>query len=212
MGPVLRFLCILSALAATGFSLSCNQCVATGSSSCTGTTVTCPADYTCGSTRTVSTASGVTSSAIVMSCIPQNQCDTSGSISTADIKTKIGITCCNTDNCTPSPSALPGDSSQPNGLTCRSCISATSDWCYTGDTVQCTGSEDMCLLQRSNIYAPSKLSTAIRGCATKNMCSLSSQSSAGDVKVTCSSGSFGLRSSIIFTSILALAVSKIVYF
>uniref|UniRef100_A0A803JKN1 UPAR/Ly6 domain-containing protein n=1 Tax=Xenopus tropicalis TaxID=8364 RepID=A0A803JKN1_XENTR len=95
---------------------------------------------------------GVTGSeAYTLSCIPHNQCDKSGSIRIPNGKIKRGISCCYTDDCTPPTPTLPADNNTVNGLVCRTCASADSAWCYTSDTMQCTGDENMCLLQTTEI-------------------------------------------------------------
>ncbi|CAJ0955733.1 unnamed protein product [Ranitomeya imitator] len=70
---------------------------------------------------------------------------------------------------------LPDDNFQPNGLSCQTCLSVYSKWCYSKQTIDCTGEEDACLLQTSEYYAPIRRSIAIRGCATKSICSLGTQ-------------------------------------
>ncbi|XP_063798374.1 urokinase plasminogen activator surface receptor-like [Pseudophryne corroboree] len=146
----------------------------------------CDADQACGVVRTASIANGVTVRDIyAWSCVPNEECNTKGSLSIPDSKIKVATTCCYTDNCTPSTPTLSADSSQPNGLTCRTCLSADSDYCYTEDTVKCNGDENMCILQRNTIIeAKTKRSVVIRGCATKSYCSMgSSSASDGDLEV-----------------------------
>uniref|UniRef100_A0A8C5QVD3 UPAR/Ly6 domain-containing protein n=1 Tax=Leptobrachium leishanense TaxID=445787 RepID=A0A8C5QVD3_9ANUR len=87
----------------------------------------------------------------VRSCLLENMCSLKGSITYTGGTIRIGSSCCNTDNCTPSQPTLPAVSSQSNNLTCRTCISASSASCYTSDTIQCTGNENMCLLESSVI-------------------------------------------------------------
>ncbi|PIO11223.1 hypothetical protein AB205_0111450 [Aquarana catesbeiana] len=38
-----------------------------------------------------------------------------------------------------------------NGITCRSCLTVNSNWCYDSNTIRCTGSETKCLLQTTKI-------------------------------------------------------------
>ncbi|XP_075047320.1 phospholipase A2 inhibitor NAI-like [Mixophyes fleayi] len=218
MRSLLGYLCVLSALTATGFSLQCKVCAGNNFGSCTGTTMTCPADNVCGGSRALTTANGITLTDIfTISCVPKNTCNTPGSISTPNINIKMGTSCCETDNCTPPSPTLPGNTFQPNGVTCRTCTSANSDWCYTEDTIQCIGNENMCLLQTNNIYGSSKLSTALRGCATKSICDFGTKSSTSGgvntkVSFSCTSGSFALRSSQFVSSVIAIAVAKMMYF
>ncbi|CAJ0933853.1 unnamed protein product [Ranitomeya imitator] len=50
-----------------------------------------------------------------------------------------------------SSALVPSRNSTQNGLVCRTCTSPDSTWCYTSDTMQCTGDEDMCILQTTKI-------------------------------------------------------------
>ncbi|OCT73596.1 hypothetical protein XELAEV_18036575mg, partial [Xenopus laevis] len=123
----LGILSVLSALAATGHSLSCQNCTSASSTSCLGPSVTCAPDNVCAASYILTTVYGGPASKIyTLSCAPQSKCDKQGSISIPQAKIKQGISCCFTDNCTPTTPTLPVDSSQQNGLVCRSCISADS--------------------------------------------------------------------------------------
>ncbi|XP_063794614.1 phospholipase A2 inhibitor and Ly6/PLAUR domain-containing protein-like [Pseudophryne corroboree] len=199
-----------------GFSLTCKLCTGVDFSSCTGETTQCAANQACGGVRTASIANGVTVSEIyVLSCVTNEKCNTNASLSTPSSKIKLATSCCYMDNCTPSTPTLAADSSQPNGLTCRTCLSAYSDYCYTGDTIGCNGDENMCILQRTNIInAQIKQSVAIRGCATKSYCSIGSNSTSNgnlevNVVITCSNGAFGLRSSPFVAFIVAIVMAKV---
>ncbi|XP_053547097.1 phospholipase A2 inhibitor gamma subunit B-like [Bombina bombina] len=138
-------------MARQGYSLSCMQCVETGSS-CSGSSVSCGSGEHCGSTYGVTTfTGGAEVKFFTRSCIPASECNANGGFSNPYIQVKLSSSCCSTDNCTPITPILPTGSTQPNGLTCRSCFSATSDWCYTEDTMSCTGDEDRCILQSTNV-------------------------------------------------------------
>ncbi|XP_077116287.1 uncharacterized protein LOC143770500 [Ranitomeya variabilis] len=113
--------------------------------------------------------SGVRTEMLLRFCSPDTQCGIGGSISTSQQQLRMAVSCCGTDNCTPYLPALPTKSTNPNGLVCRFCTSADSTWCYT---VQCTGDENMCLIQSTTISGSTSSSTAIRGCATKPICDL----------------------------------------
>ncbi|XP_041425673.1 phospholipase A2 inhibitor and Ly6/PLAUR domain-containing protein-like isoform X2 [Xenopus laevis] len=213
----LGILSVLSALAATGHSLSCQNCTSASSTSCLGPSVTCAPDNVCAASYILTTADGGPASKIyTLSCAPQSKCDKQGSISIPQAKIKQGISCCFTDNCTPTTPTLPVDSSQQNGLVCRSCISADSTWCYTSDTMQCTGEEKMCILQSTKITGSQSLSTAVRGCATKSICDIGSNSISTpqlsmDVKISCTSGSSGVHQGYIMLLLVPIALMKILY-
>ncbi|XP_077116217.1 uncharacterized protein LOC143770462 [Ranitomeya variabilis] len=180
-------------LTATSDALSCTQCMST-SSSCSGDSMTCPSGHVCASRYSESIVGGARTKMLFRVCTPSSECTTNGSISTSQLQIRMAVSCCDTDNCTPNLPALPAKSTNPNGLVCRSCISADSTWCYTPDTVQCTGDENMCLLQSTKISgSAASSSTAIRGCATKSICDLSSKTEtigglSVDVNTYCTSG------------------------
>ncbi|CAJ0967370.1 unnamed protein product [Ranitomeya imitator] len=138
--------------------------------------------------------SGLKTQTLLRVCSPPSQCSIKGSISTSQLQLRMAASCCDTDNCTPDLPELPSKSTNSNELVCRSCISADSTWCHTPDTIQCTGDENMCLLQSTKISGSASSSTAIRGCATKSICDLGSNTAAlggltVDVKTVCTSGS-----------------------
>ncbi|CAH2318624.1 Hypothetical predicted protein [Pelobates cultripes] len=205
MNSFLGYVCVLSAIVGTGHSLSCVECVSSSGTTCLGTTTTCSNGSVCGSQYTVGKVGSVTTTLFVKACVFQDQCSMNGSITFNEGSTRTGISCCNTDNCTPPVPSLPQLSTQQNGLTCRSCISGTSNWCYTSDTIQCTGNEDMCLLQATTIAG---LKTAIRGCATKSICDLGSQTVTDTVKITCTSGTIGLHSNMFLSAIISFVLLK----
>ncbi|XP_077312669.1 phospholipase A2 inhibitor and Ly6/PLAUR domain-containing protein-like [Lithobates pipiens] len=210
---LLELFFILAALANTGLSLSCMQCSST-TTSCTGSSVTCSSGNKCGVIYTTTTAGSSTTSSYAMSCLSSDQCSLSGSLTTNDMRLKTAASCCSTDNCIPSLPSLPGDSSVYNGVTCRSCLSASSTWCYTSDTIKCTGNENMCLLQSTEISGSQSLATAIRGCSTQSFCNLGSQSSSANglsssIKFVCTSGSSGLRQGFYLPAVICLFFLKL---
>ncbi|KAM8927410.1 testis-expressed protein 101 [Pelodytes ibericus] len=217
MNSLLGCLFLLSAVVATGNSLSCVNCNSLLGTSCTGSSVTCSSGSICGSQYTVSSAGTLAIYMFVRGCVPQHQCTTNGSITINGGTIKTSISCCDTAQCTPTTPILPTTSSQLNGKICRSCASATSDWCYTSDTIQCSGNENMCLLQTTKVTVGSQTSAvAIRGCSTKTICDLGSQSvsdgqSSVTVKFICTSGSIGLRCDSLTPAILSFLLFKLFY-
>uniref|UniRef100_A0A8C5QVE6 UPAR/Ly6 domain-containing protein n=1 Tax=Leptobrachium leishanense TaxID=445787 RepID=A0A8C5QVE6_9ANUR len=127
--------------------------VSFGNPSCDGLSVSCRLDNVCGASYTVTTSDfSVVTGNYMRGCVTKNQCNLQGSISVINnVMNRIGVSCCNTDNCNPSFPTLPAVNTTFNELVCRTCISADSDWCYTKDTVHCTGDENMCLLQTTSI-------------------------------------------------------------
>uniref|UniRef100_A0A8C5W6X5 UPAR/Ly6 domain-containing protein n=1 Tax=Leptobrachium leishanense TaxID=445787 RepID=A0A8C5W6X5_9ANUR len=199
----------------TGQALSCIQCVSFGNRSCDGLSVSCRLDNVCGASYTVTTSGFSVVSRIYMRvCVPKNQCNLQGSVSVINVMSRFGGSCCNTDNCTPDLPTLPAVNTTFNGLVCRTCVSADSDWCYTKDTVQCTGNENMCLLQTTSITGEVSMNTALRGCTTKSLCDLSQHTAeyAGqklDVRFICTGGTAGLYSGLTL-SLVAILLTNII--
>ncbi|XP_077312661.1 phospholipase A2 inhibitor gamma subunit B-like [Lithobates pipiens] len=213
MSPLLHILCVFLALVASGYSLSCTECLSS-SDSCTGPSVTCPSGSACGAQYRETWFKGVLASKqYMMLCVPQNSCNVIGSFSQPNyVKVKMGTSCCTSNQCTPSLPSLPRDSSGSNGLTCRSCVSLDSAWCYTPDTMQCTGEENMCLLQTRKGSVKPMESKAIRGCATKSICdfgSLSSSSKGVKTENICTSGSSGLQSGFYLPAVICILFFKL---
>ncbi|KAM5132670.1 phospholipase A2 inhibitor NAI-like [Mantella aurantiaca] len=150
----------------------------------------------------------------VMSCVPQDKCGVSGSATIASKEIKMGISCCSGDLCTPSLPTLPRVNTVSNGLTCRSCISEESTSCYTSDTMQCTGDQNMCMLQTVQLSGVASGSSAMRGCATKSLCNLGShsfraQGLSGDIRFVCTSGSADLRKGFFLPAVICLFFLKL---
>uniref|UniRef100_A0A8C5QXI8 UPAR/Ly6 domain-containing protein n=1 Tax=Leptobrachium leishanense TaxID=445787 RepID=A0A8C5QXI8_9ANUR len=201
MRSVLGFLGVLLAVFPAGQALSCIRCVTFGMTPCNGPSVSCPSDNVCGALYAIFTKSGsVVSKKYERDCVPKNQCNLQGSMSIINTHIhRIGVSCCNTDNCTPDLPTLPAVSTRFNGLVCRTCVSTYSGWCYTDDTMQCTGNENMCLLQTTSITGAVSMRIVLRGCATKSLCDLSRQTEQTadrkvDMRFTCTSGTAGLYS------------------
>ncbi|XP_066428756.1 phospholipase A2 inhibitor and Ly6/PLAUR domain-containing protein-like [Eleutherodactylus coqui] len=211
MTSLFGFLCLVSALTATSCALSCTKCMST-SSTCSGISITCPSGSVCGSTYTQSFVEGVTSELLIRGCVPSSECNLSGTMSIMNGQFGTVSSCCSSDDCTPTLPTLPTKSYNPNGVICRSCVTAQSTWCYTSDTVQCTGDENMCLLQTTEI--PGSGSGAMRGCATKSFCDIGSQSintggSTMKATYTCTSGSISAHKVVLTPAIVCLLLLKL---
>ncbi|XP_075047324.1 phospholipase A2 inhibitor NAI-like isoform X2 [Mixophyes fleayi] len=175
MGSLIGFLCVLSALTATGFSLTCNLCLISKYTSCPEKIMECLPDTACGVSHTTTETHGmIYSETLDLSCVHKNQCNTQGSITTNYGKIKRSTSCCHTDNCIAPMPTMPADNLQPNGLICPTCQS-DSIWCYTAETMLCTGDENMCYFQTTELYEPERISSAFRGCASESICSLKTQ-------------------------------------
>ncbi|KAM4651808.1 phospholipase A2 inhibitor gamma subunit B-like [Discoglossus pictus] len=213
----LGLLCVLSSLAATGYSLTCDVCFVMGATSCgSTTTMTCSDDNACASiyTVTISDAGIKLTEVFNKGCVPKNQCNEPGIISISHARIKRSISCCDTDHCTPSTPKLIDDNFQPNGLICRSCASIDSTWCYTKDTIQCSGHENMCILVTTKISGVVSSTVALRGCATKSICDIGSQSvkqnmQSMEVTFSCTSGSMGLHGGFLFPAVASIVLGKL---
>ncbi|MEE6515494.1 hypothetical protein FKM82_024307 [Ascaphus truei] len=198
-----------------GHSLSCTWCLGFGVTSCTGPSKTCPADNVCMSSYTVTTGGGMEIIRVfARDCETKSHCNMSGSTSIPNSMTKMVTSCCTTDNCTPPMPTLPADNGVMNGLTCSTCFSANSDYCYTSDTMQCTGSENMCLLQSTKITGSMAKTMASRGCATESICNIGTHSSSYngtnmEMIIKCSNGSIGLYQGFFFPAVVALLLMKL---
>ncbi|XP_040277131.1 phospholipase A2 inhibitor 25 kDa subunit-like isoform X4 [Bufo bufo] len=215
MSSLFGILCLLSALAATSYALSCTHCNSE-EATCSGPSMICPADNQCGTAYTETSAGGMKSITLVRSCTPSSQCGYKGTVSIEGAQIRMGTSCCRTDNCTPNLPSLPTISSNPNGLVCRTCASADSTWCYTSDTIQCTGDQNMCLLQTTHVSGLVSLSTAIRGCATKSICDLVSHSTSeggvtSEVKFICTSGGLSVHTIVLTPAIVCLLLLKLFF-
>ncbi|XP_073426666.1 phospholipase A2 inhibitor and Ly6/PLAUR domain-containing protein-like [Dendrobates tinctorius] len=215
MSSLIGILSLFLTLTATSDALSCTRCMSE-SSTCSGSSETCPSGYECGSRYGVGFAGGNKAETIIRSCLPSSQCNTTGTISTSELQIRMAMSCCSTDDCTPKIPELPSKGTNLNGLVCRSCLSSDSTWCYTSDTVHCTGDENMCILQTSKLSGSNSSLTAIRGCATKSVCDLGSQTEtfAGismDAKTFCTSGSKSFHKVILNPAVVCLLLLKLFF-
>lgn len=147
MASLFQILGVLSALVVSGYTLSCTQCSTKKRNSCTGPSELCVPGSPCG---LMYHETGVTDFVLKKSykriCVSQDWCNMRGSISFPNnIRTKMGVSCCTTDHCTPTFPSLPKDSSESNGVTCPACISIDSNHCDCSEMMQCTGNETTCL-------------------------------------------------------------------
>ncbi|KAM5132383.1 phospholipase A2 inhibitor and Ly6/PLAUR domain-containing protein-like isoform 2-T2 [Mantella aurantiaca] len=208
---ILDLLCALCALAATGHALSCQVCMASYSLYCSGASVICPEGHVCVSSYTLTTMDGSKiSEEYARACGPPSQCNQPGSVSIPRGKIKRTTACCYTDDCFPSMSPLPADSFEPNGVTCATCVSPELDYCYTQDTMRCTGNENKCILESSHYYEPIEKMLALRGCATQSICDIGKEKVAyGFLNMTmdikCSSGSSRLYNHLVLPFAVTVA-------
>ncbi|XP_066428749.1 phospholipase A2 inhibitor and Ly6/PLAUR domain-containing protein-like [Eleutherodactylus coqui] len=210
MISLIGFLSLFSALTATSSAISCTKCAST-SMTCSGSSITCPDGFMCGSEYT-DLGEGLRAKHLIRKCTPSSECNFSGSMTMTEERFALGISCCSTDNCTPTLPTVPTKGHNPNGVICPSCASAKSTSCYTSDTIQCTADENMCLLEAIEIKGSA--SGAMRGCGTKSYCDLGSQSyTAGGSTIkttyTCTSSAISAHKVVLTPAIVCLLVLKL---
>uniref|UniRef100_A0A8C5QTW8 Sodefrin-like factor n=1 Tax=Leptobrachium leishanense TaxID=445787 RepID=A0A8C5QTW8_9ANUR len=215
MSFAVGILCTFSALIASGYALSCTECMVLGSKVCEGSTITCAVNHTCGLQYTVSHLDGVQEKeTFIRHCVPKNLCGLEATNTYGNnIQALSGISCCFTENCLPPKPRLPLLSTKKNGLTCQTCLSLKSDSCAGDETIECNGNEDMCFLSSTKTAAPLSVESSYRGCTTKNLCdldefSLSVHGITMDTKVICSNGSPGLYNGFILPLLVVLLLGK----
>uniref|UniRef100_A0A8C5QVB5 UPAR/Ly6 domain-containing protein n=1 Tax=Leptobrachium leishanense TaxID=445787 RepID=A0A8C5QVB5_9ANUR len=212
MGSLLLLFGVLLALVSTGYSITCTSC--TGFN-CTAGNITCADSNACSTLYSATvTKDGGNLASFARACTPKDLCNITKSMSYSNVKVKMAIQCCETDGCNPEFRELPPDNETANGVVCRSCRSESSDSCYTDETIECKGNENMCLLQTIKISGIGTGSMSIRGCATKSFCDTTSQSLSVDGINTksdffCTSGSVDLHCSLLICVFFSLALLKI---
>ncbi|KAM3922126.1 phospholipase A2 inhibitor and Ly6/PLAUR domain-containing protein-like [Leptodactylus fuscus] len=214
---LLGILLLLSALTTTGYSLICKTCWHLSSLPCNGSYVSCPTGQVCVAAFTSVNIGGAITPQYSITCGKPNDCNVTGSMTMNIGKILTGTSCCNTDNCTPPFPALPSVSLQKNGLTCRTCASDQSDYCYTSDKLQCTGQETKCARMARTLSGTINLKDALRGCATKSYCDILGSQNAFvdglyvDMKTYCSDGAADLRHMGYFMLICTVAMTKFMF-
>ncbi|XP_008283254.1 ly6/PLAUR domain-containing protein 2 isoform X5 [Stegastes partitus] len=143
------------------FTLNCHQCFVENSGPCPDTTE-CPSQsLQCGTTRVLSYAGAVKlADFTAKGCVPAEQC-VNGSINFGVGKTVIASKCCSSDLC--NTEVAPVVQSSPNG---RKCFYCNAQSCNA--TLNCSGNEDHCITTTVNTGG---VSVAVKGCASKMMCS-----------------------------------------
>ncbi|KAM4704495.1 phospholipase A2 inhibitor NAI-like [Rhinophrynus dorsalis] len=217
MSWFLTISCILSAFIAKGYSLTCTQCISMDGSQCTGPSVSCASsDYACTSSYTVTIMGSIeTSKQFVRVCEKKTNCGKAGSVTIPGGRIRSVSTCCYTDNCTPIEPVFPHEKTGKNGIKCDGCIAINSRTCETDTKVECSGNEDMCITQISTVSGRLTTVTAVRGCASKEVCEVGNQNiELENVKMnidtTCTGGSICLQHSFILLAFAAFLHLKLI--
>ncbi|KAM4651463.1 phospholipase A2 inhibitor gamma subunit B-like [Discoglossus pictus] len=192
MGPLLAITFVLSAFTATGYSLSCIQCMTTDGSSCIGASIGCSStENVCVSSITRTTV-GVEEPLTVFSrtCGKSEWCGKVTSISHPGGYIKNNHTCCYMDDCTPPIPTIPTESTKKNGKICRGCFSATSDSC-ADIAMECTGNEIQCIKVITTTSGIFSTKSILSGCASNATCEIGDQYSISEhvqvkAEVSCS--------------------------
>ncbi|KAM4015478.1 phospholipase A2 inhibitor NAI-like [Anomaloglossus baeobatrachus] len=172
MSSCLLITCLLSAIAATGYSLSCIECTSLSDTVCKGESKTCSAgNDSCILSYVVTSIGGMEISKMyTRQCGQSNLCSKTGSISLPNGRIKAGTSCCKTNDCMPTDPILPTDSNEKNGIMCKTCFAPNSKSCDTDLITECIGNENVCISQVTTIQGDVPSSTVVQGCSTKEMC------------------------------------------
>ncbi|XP_063798354.1 phospholipase A2 inhibitor gamma subunit B-like [Pseudophryne corroboree] len=209
--PKLLFFFILSALAATGYSLSCVKCTNFNGTLCSGSTVNCGfSDAACASTHAVTSSSDGLRLFEVFDrgCRAQKFCSKQGSVSVLNTTTKTSVSCCSTNKCSPPMPVLPPDNFNKNGITCMTCADNKTEQCHSDVFVECLGNERKCISQVTTVTEPVQSSSSWSGCATKDICDgifiEAPKSIAYSTRYACTNGSSGLCFNLLLLLILSI--------
>ncbi|OCT73521.1 urokinase plasminogen activator surface receptor [Xenopus laevis] len=186
MRSAVGFLCLLSALVSTGYSLSCIECSAYNSASCSGPSVPC-ASGLCASSFIQESSPVGSIMQIKRFCAAKTQCGETGSATYGYVRRHMINSCCDTDDCTPEVPKFVRDY-KPNGFRCTNCFPPNSEECDPAKRIGCSGGEDKCfihLFQHNGI--DTEFAFRIGGCATESMCQPDkfSEYSYEEVSTTC---------------------------
>ncbi|XP_071969181.1 phospholipase A2 inhibitor and Ly6/PLAUR domain-containing protein-like [Engystomops pustulosus] len=174
MSVRLVILCILLLpLAATSFRLRCANCTSQ-SLACNHTFMSCPQGDVCGSDFSYDDLGRGYSLSVTRQCINPSVCNITSSESIQRTHSIRVFSCCYTDYCTPSTDRILQmiNNTSPNGLVCPTCSSLLSNWCYTSETVQCKGEENMCFFLTiiTKVVGRRAKAQVFRGCTIKSVC------------------------------------------
>ncbi|XP_053338074.1 urokinase plasminogen activator surface receptor-like [Clarias gariepinus] len=166
-------LLLICMLFSKALSLTCQQCLPTGTSAtCQPTQITCPNQ--CLTSTITAYSNGVKFTDYIQTCGTPDLC-VSGSLNMGSVKVTTNSKCCSTDFC--NTEKLPELPQQPpNGRMCYTC---NNDKCL--ETVSCTGDEDRCI---SASVQQEGISVSVKGCVSASGCAASGSSSTPGIGVT----------------------------
>ncbi|XP_068099365.1 phospholipase A2 inhibitor gamma subunit B-like isoform X2 [Hyperolius riggenbachi] len=174
MSSFVGFFGVLLALATSGYALTCRKCSATTSTCSKPSSETCASasGYKCGVVYSTSTTDGANTEKYAWACLPETECNKTGTANSEKVKIKMATSCCNGDDCKLDIPSLPADSSGTSDYKCPSCNPDSSTSCTSSDTIQCAEGESMCLATSADATELISVPTVFRGCATDNFCAI----------------------------------------
>ncbi|KAM3921429.1 uncharacterized protein RB166_010801 [Leptodactylus fuscus] len=168
---LLGILLLLSALAATGYSLTCKTCaLSTNDTKCDGPTMTCQSDDSCVFAYTKVTIGDKVTNQYTATCGKKKHCNIKGSLTFDTGSVLMATSCCDKDNCTTSFPAFPTLSTKVNNRTCDTCETDKFEECFSLKKQTCTGEETECGHTKIKLSGKQTLKDYMRGCATKSFC------------------------------------------
>ncbi|XP_063167756.1 phospholipase A2 inhibitor and Ly6/PLAUR domain-containing protein-like, partial [Candoia aspera] len=108
-------------------------------------------------------------------CIDQQQCrPLAFTLTTAPGRhIQSNMACCSTDMCNERLElSIPTFGTLENGVSCPACETDNQKMCEIKSHIACTGTEEKCITLTGESTGSTNQSFSIKGCATKNACSL----------------------------------------
>lgn len=179
MAASVTVLWLVAAFLGGAFSLTCFHCTTNNGDNCNENEKPClgPLD-TCFTTLTEihQDKQKVPTKQLVKLCREKKSCNQSYTMSFNSTKLYASTTCCETDKCKtimPSIEDLKKEKDKENTLSCPYCIELPSTKCNDKDTAKCYGKEDKCVSFTSKEATNTSKVSKWKGCATANLCSMS---------------------------------------
>ncbi|XP_076136104.1 urokinase plasminogen activator surface receptor-like [Alosa pseudoharengus] len=192
---------VLCALLSEVAALTCYQCAAGTSQTCTNTE-TCSAG-SCASMTVNAYAGGIKAEvADLRACSPVDQC-ISGSMNFGIARSTISTKCCKTDLCNSQKTPELNTNTTPNGKQCFTC---EGDDCTK--QLSCGGNEDRCVKATATV---SGQTVTTKGCASSSICAgdLSAQLSTLGIGLNCCEGNLCNSAKSVGQSVLLLLGSLV---
>ncbi|XP_078528771.1 uncharacterized protein LOC144806245 isoform X3 [Lissotriton helveticus] len=161
----------------TADCLFCEQCLATGSSQCSGIFKQCSPDVThCIKGLENNTVGNNVILTAFKDCLDASQnrvCERDLTVKTSVFDLGISRTCCDSDFCNGGDVQVPAVDETPNGYKCEDCFTTeTVDPCAGAGEVQCTGELNTCTSFSGTAARPGEdvKQYTVKGCASQDYC------------------------------------------